>query len=443
MVKCVAMLVLLVMLVWAGPGMADNTVEADADTWIASNSPGSNYSGNVNPSAIVRNADSVTRVPIYSFTLPKVGAYETVTGASFRLISSENGTVYTADLAYTHNNPDLGSTTWNSAVSAGYISGLDGNYNPILGGNATSTGTSWSAAGNESDVLQYTDSDASDGLAKYIADTASPSLTPITLMMTSAGSAGADGGYFYGEGNGESLVFQPHARLSMQTELTNPTHTIEANRDTWIQSSAGGSNFETAVNPSTMLRNVPEVTRASLYSFTLPQLAAGEFVAGAQLDLEALGQDLADTPFTADFALVTSNPDLTTITWNSAVAGNIITGLDGNNNPVLGGNSIGAGENWHMLVDSGDHVRFTDGDASNGLAQLIAGAASTSAPTEITLMLMTTGSAESLAMFYGMENGEDPGVFEPHPRLSLTIVPEPMTMVLLAIGGLGVIRKRR
>lgn len=81
-----------------------------------------------------------------------------------------------------------------------------------------------------------------------------------------------------------------------------------------------------------------------------------------------------------------------------------------------------------------NNLFFADGDASDGLASLIAAAASPAGPINITLLLTTVGQQDlGVSAFYGLENGEGGG-FTPHPRLRLTIIPEPASIVLLALG---------
>ena len=218
--------------------------------------------------------------------------------------------------------------------------------------------------------------------------------------------------------------------------------TIIGNRDTWIQSNSPGTNYQTSVNPSSQLRNANSVTRASLYSFTLPALGAGNQISSVGFDVNVFGSGVLT--WTADFALLASNPDLTTITWNSALAGSFITGTNGNNNPILGVNATAAGESWvvNQNFADGDEVLFT---SAGGLTSLLNGVASQGSPVDVTLLVYTQGNGEAdIGLFYGMENGES-SEFQPRPRLHLELepVPEPAGIALFLIGALGMCLRRR
>ena len=117
---------------------ADNTVASLADTWVAQSDANpdfanTNYEANVNPSTQLRNS-SVQRASLYQFELPAVGAHETVTGVEFRLEEyfgplgggaepGSDGSTFIADLAVLNGNPDLATTTYNTAITDGYLQG--------------------------------------------------------------------------------------------------------------------------------------------------------------------------------------------------------------------------------------------------------------------------------------------------------------------------------
>ena len=436
---CLSLFLIAVLAISADRASADNTVAANADTWVADNSPGSNFETDVNPSSQLRNAGSVRRVSFYEWTLPEVGAHETVTDVEVRLEEFFGGSSFVADFGLLNSVPDLTAITYTSAINDGFLgAGNDSNQNPIIGGNTNPAGNLWTVAGGTG-TLTFVDGGA--GLTSLVAGAAGANPQTATLaLIPQDPAAGATNAGFSGNENSESSVAFPHPRLTVRKSLTAPTDVVVATADTYIQSTSGGTNFSGSVNPSTQLRNNSGVTRASLFNFTLPQLGAGEFVAGVQVELN---QFFDGAHFSAEWSLLDSQADLSTITWDSANTDGYINGLDGSSNPILGSNATGAGDVWELFGDDSDDQHFADGDASDGLAALIAAAASTSGPVDITLMLTTVGQQDlGVAAFYGLENGEGGG-FTPHPRLRLTIVPEPTSVVLLALGGcLALVRRR-
>ena len=412
--------------------IADMAIQANGDTYIASNAGDTNYEGSVNPSTQLRSCDAVTRAAFYSFTLPSVGAKERISGVEFSMYSygeDLDNTPFTADFALLDSNPDLGAITWNSALADNFITGRDGDMNPVLGASATGAGENWHLVLDVSEPVRFPDGDTSDGLGKLIADAASESGSKdITLMLYTqgrqwAGDPGSNLGMFYGMENGESMTWKPHPRLQIQKELTvTPGVVVEADADTFIQSSSPHGNFESDENPSTQIRNSFSVTRAALYSFTLPQLQPGQSVGAVEFDLMAFSDD--GVSWSADFAVLDNNPNLSTITWDSAITDGYISGRDADFNPILGANATAAGERWSGLEAFDSEIAsYTDGGAADGLAQLIAGAASTSGPVQITLMLVPTGQEDLvIGLFYGSENNETPD-WKPHPRLKLYLTP--------------------
>ena len=413
-------------------GIPDTAIQANGDTFIASYAGDTNYEGSVNPSTMLRSCDAVTRAAFYNFTLPAVGAKERISAVEFSMLSygeDLDDTPFTADFALLDGNPDLSAITWNSAVADDFITGLDGDRNPVPGAAATAAGENWHLVLDISEPVRFPDGDTSDGLGKLIADAASPSgPTDVTLMLYTQGRQwdGNDGsnlGMFYGSDNGEAQDWKPHPRLLVEKELTvAPSVVLEADADGFIQSSSPHGNFGNSVNPCTQIRNAADVTRAALYQFTLPQLLPGQSVGAVEFGLMAFSDD--GVSWSADFALLDDNPDLSSITWDSAITNGYLSGRDADFNPILDANATAANEQWSVLeVSDSEIATYTDGGATDGLAQLIAGAASTDGPKQITLMLVPIGQADLvIGMFYGSENTETPE-WQPHPRLSLYLTP--------------------
>ena len=216
--------------------------------------------------------------------------------------------------------------------------------------------------------------------------------------------------------------------------LCNPafaarTVTIKAGVDTFIAGpiSYGGADTNYVNEPtggstgSTQIRACTPVSRSALYEFTLPPIGVYESISAVEFRLIASENGLTHQ---ADFAMLADNPDLSTITWNTAIADGYITGArDGNNNPILGSNTTAAGEDWVVSANEGDICSFVDNDVSDGLGQLIVSVVSTSDLVPITFMLTPTGSTfgqNNIGIFYGEANTESE-TWKPHARLILTV----------------------
>ena len=371
----VGVVALAALLLWAGSVGADYTIKANADTYIFSSLPNSTHEGELNPSVVLQNLPAGTAAGLYSFTLPPLGAGQRITGVEFSLELFGSDNYWNLDFALLSDNPNFNAISWNSAITAGYITGLDVNDNPALGVNATAAGESWSGSEAAIQDVHFKDTYGANGLTKLIVDKmadANSVSIDVTFMLLTTGDSNSTAAEFYGVENGEGYDFLPDPRLTIFTELAQtPANIIIAKADTWIASNSGDANFESSVNPSTQLRNDASVTRAALYSFALPTLAANEYVAGVELDLTGfqVDDDLSQgwNWMEADIVLLDDNPDLTAITWNAAVAADYITGTDGDHNPVLGASAVAAGEDWNLLVGNEAVVRLPDGDVSDGL----------------------------------------------------------------------------
>lgn len=198
------------------------------------------------------------------------------------------------------------------------------------------------------------------------------------------------------------------------------TNTVIAGADVWVADSTPDANFEGSVNPSTQLRNDGTVRRVSFYRFEIPPLGVNQELVGVGFDINDF---FGPSDFVADFGLLASNPDLSTITYNTAIAdGFLQAGNDANQNPVVGANMALAGEAWDHppTAAEGDELLF---ESTGGLVSLLKGVLDNSTTTNIiTLALVPRDPVASAtgAGFYGVENSEGGGFF-PRPRLHLDV----------------------
>ena len=132
--------------------------------------------------------------------------------------------------------------------------------------------------------------------------------------------------------------------------LSNRTITVKAGVDTFIAgpSSYSGADTNYVDEPtggstgSTQIRACSPVSRSALYQFTLPPIETYESIAAVEFRLISSENGVT---FEGDMALLSDNPDLSIITWNTAVSDGYITGgRDGNYSPILGANATAAGE---------------------------------------------------------------------------------------------------
>lgn len=192
---------------------------ANADVWVADDTPDANFEGSVNPSTQLRNDGSVRRVSFYQFTVPAVGLGFEVQAATFDINDFFGPSDFIADFGLLAGNPDLSAITYNTAISDGFLqAGNDSSQNPVIGANMTLAGDLWdqSGAANGDDILF-------SGTGGFVAllNTAlqnTLSATTITLALVPQDPvASATGAGFYGLENGEGGGFFPHPRLILTT----------------------------------------------------------------------------------------------------------------------------------------------------------------------------------------------------------------------------------
>ena len=113
----------------------------------------------------------------------------------------------------------------------------------------------------------------------------------------------------------------------------------------------------------------------------------------------------------------------TTLTWNNA-PGNDTSGNGLNNATYLGSITVSGS-------DALGTTYTTSGTGTNLVSFLNA-----DANDEVTLIL-TAGSVDSVASFGTGENGYSA------PQLDITLIPEPATLCLLGLGGIGILIRRK
>lgn len=214
--------------------------------------------------------------------------------------------------------------------------------------------------------------------------------------------------------------------------------------DTFVKSLEPDSNFDGSTN-EIWIRNHNTVSRLGLFQFVLPQLPTGVSSDGV-LSVTLEGVPARVSSPSLEVVGVEINPDLTTITYNQAVALDIIDGLDGSYNIVYGANAEGYSQLWSTTGASvGTGMLYTDDTAGDGLLEFIKSHISDAAPVTVTIGIGPTGAVATTDFrFYSMESTVDNAA----PMiLTLDVIPEPGCTVLYLgiVAGFGfwMFRKRR
>ena len=158
------------------------------DTYLQRNDPNSNFDGQVGPSTNLRDANEggtpIIRPSLYRFPLPVLPSGESVSQVDLRLVVFGGGdqwwNVAIGKLTGATPNPDLSMMTWNTAIADGYLGSgqIVGNgLHQTFGANSTGTNdpstgewviTQGSKNYMDGGIEIYSDTDASDGLAKDV-----------------------------------------------------------------------------------------------------------------------------------------------------------------------------------------------------------------------------------------------------------------------------------
>lgn len=162
------------------------------DAYIQSSSPATPYNnGGDSVGVYVRNHSGPTRAGFVQFTLPQLGAGQSVTAAALSGVGSTtigpNDAPVTVGLSV---NPDLTTLTWNDAVSANIITGRDGaDYHVLWGTAATTFAETFAGQVIQRGETSLTDATPADDLLKFINDNISTA-GPVTVTFGIGGPAG-------------------------------------------------------------------------------------------------------------------------------------------------------------------------------------------------------------------------------------------------------------
>lgn len=205
-----------------------------------------------------------------------------------------------------------------------------------------------------------------------------------------------------------------------------------------------------------LMRNFSSVSRAGLAQFQLPSLPPLELVTSAQLTVHSAANGTGQ-PNLNVVGLTGTQPDLTTTTWNNAITNNIITGRDANFVVQWGSNAtIFTGETFDITAGTTTNtLTYTDSTDSSGMLRYILDNIGP-VPTTITLGFSFEDNATHDAIWQFRSNNDDNAggtvAVPPGPvTATLTLftetlpppIPEPSTAVLLGLGCLLMIRRKK
>jgi len=232
--------------------------------------------------------------------------------------------------------------------------------------------------------------------------------------------------------------------LGMSVGLTSITSAsiVSASlvEDTYIQSNAAGmdTNYSTATI-GVYCRNHSTVTRAGVLQFTLPQIAPGQSVSEVTLRMRAY-QTVPQQRL--ELAGLAVNPDLSAMTWNSAITNNIVAGLLPAYNVNWGSQAtVFAGEEWVYTPTGALWYAYTDANISAGLAKFINDRISTAGPVTVTIAIGPAGAAAATDAAF---DSSEANAGTTSPAMDITLVPEPASLlVFLGLSVLGLKRRMK
>lgn len=225
-------------------------------------------------------------------------------------------------------------------------------------------------------------------------------------------------------------------------------------QETWVASNASGSNFVSGVDGDggipgneigMQLRWVDIgggtiLARGGLVQFTLPTIAANEFVTGIKLTLYSTEGANPSLSMQVGWTSVADNPDVNTVTFN-----HVADGIDNGSMAIdwKGLVNISSEPGNSGTAGSLSPAVYSDLTPADGVAQFIADTIDTAATPMVTLILGPTGSSNHIALFHGSDPtpaGEQPNpLYFPKLEVFTEIVPEPHTAMLFLIGSLGLV----
>lgn len=209
--------------------------------------------------------------------------------------------------------------------------------------------------------------------------------------------------------------------------------------DTWISSSTGGTPVEKStaqVNRGNIYagRDASSATRGGLLQFTLPVLPAGQKIKSVSLVAQA--QSTIDNDTIQLGAVIGTLPNLNTLTWDSAIMNNLITGITATGNNIAWVDSnilIFAGENWTITAAAGDTVIYTDSTPEDGLLKFVNDNISTLSGVTIMLVTGPTGGQNATNVeFTSSERSTPVGGKAPFGMRMLIVIPEPASLAVVA-----------
>lgn len=240
------------------------------------------------------------------------------------------------------------------------------------------------------------------------------------------------------------LLFASAALAFVGSFASGATIATTLVEDTHIAFTTAGN---TATNVNQVLpwvRNAASATRVAFVQFTIPVVSADEQIVSATFSVTRA----ASGSGTLQLAQLATNPNLSTFVWNTAVAQNIVTGVNANGTGAYGSAVTPWSQLWTPSIGSAPDqvVSYVDTTSADGLLKFVRDTASPAEAKTVTIAINGDSAAAVDSVNFQFHGQETTTSFA-LPSLTLetiTAVPEPaLASVAVLSGGLIAIRRPR